>query len=201
MKKEKVKETVREPPQRIKYFAFILYEENRDVLQLERYLETHAYTAYISPLHTPSNNPNTDDNEGDETGGKPHYHVLVALSSPRTLSSVETEFNAVVNKTACFNVGSVASYTRYMLHRGYNDKEQFERGNIGKTFGGFPLDKYLFDKVEDFQIAEFTDWVFYVRETYPCVTFQQLIQIMREERLYQYIAFAAKNTYFVRSLL
>lgn len=124
---------------RVKNTTFILYPETGfELAKLEEYIRKTGYKAAISPLHTP-----------DEDEKKPHYHVVIALSSPRQLSSLSQEFSGATDgkTTLCMPVGDMGALNRYLTHEDNPEKQQFNEKP--RIYNGYQYEKYVFRKYSD----------------------------------------------------
>lgn len=138
---------------RTRVWAFIFYPDEkyfpknwRDLLH-----SVHA-DMIISPLHNPDGVHVSPDEKDFEVHRKRHYHGMIMFDGVKTQQQV-TECLSCLDPfvTYPFPVHSMTGYTRYMVHLGYPDKEQFEDYNTQFiTFGDGQK------KVEEaFEIGEF----------------------------------------------
>lgn len=128
---------------RVKNVTFVLYPESGfEFGALTDYINRTGYRCAISPLHA-----------ADEQDIKPHYHVVIALSSPRELTSLNEEFNSVCTGkcTQLFNVGSLSSITRYLTHMDNPEKEQFNEKP--RIYNGYEYDRLIFKKMTDADVS------------------------------------------------
>lgn len=114
-----------------RYWAFIVYPESvRE--NWENILEEKGMIFCISPLH---------DKDIDPTGEpkKPHYHVLIEYTGPKTYKSVKEEICDEIGATIPKKVESIRGYYRYLIHADNPDKAQYNIEDI-KHYNGFKVE-------------------------------------------------------------
>lgn len=175
---------------RVNNLAFIIYPESQDIERVRYYLATRGYVAAISPLHTP-----------DDEALKPHFHVLVTLSSPRELTSVDAEFNSAFNKTAAFKVGSLKGYARYLCHLDSPDKEQFPIGVEPICINGFEWLKYSSRKIETFEQGKVITAILEEKHKFGVTDLGTLILVFESQGLTEYVSWICSHAYLCVQLL
>lgn len=190
---------------RTRIWAFIVYPDSvrSDWLDILRDLHVDIV---VSPLHSPDLNPSVEENNS-MAHKKEHYHVMVMFDGVKTSSQVSELFSVIgsgVSKP--IYVHSSTGYTRYMVHVGYPDKEQFENpasqltyfGNAGsKVAEAFELQEFdaiqiigqinqfivdndirEFDVLYQYCIADMPKWA-YVLDKYNCRSVHALLSSKR----------------------
>ena len=177
---------------RVKNFAFISYPENGKHSALLSYLCSHSYSAVVSPLHTP---------DGEDL--KPHYHVLIMLSSPRVLDSLKEEF-AEFKGTVPFKVADKGAYARYCSHLDNPEKQQF-----GGQFNGCSLvglhgsdyDKLTFKPLGAVSVVEVYAKLAHIINYEPVYDYSSLIDYAVKHDDIALCDYVVKHSYAVKSYI
>lgn len=134
---------------RTRNFASVIYPDSAPANWLDILSDTHI-PVLISPLHDKDVNPTGEPK-------KPHYHVLLAFDSVKTVEQAVQVFE-LIGGVGCEIIKSFRSYARYLCHLDNPDKEQYDINSV-KCFGGINYfdiiscasDRYLaFGEMMDF---------------------------------------------------
>lgn len=175
---------------RVKNVTFVLYPENGfELATLTDYINRTGYRAAISPLHS-----------ADEQDIKPHYHVVIALSSPRDLSALSGEFGAVCSGkcTQLFNVGSLSSITRYLTHMDNPEKEQFNENP--RIFNGYEYNRLIFKKMTEADVSN----VVYLLSRYMqdgVTSFAELILQANANAQFEFVEYCISHSYAINAFI
>lgn len=140
-----------DPPKisRTRNWAFIMYPDSapeswRDLLT------GHHVDMLISPLHDADLNAT-----GEEK--KPHWHVVLAFSGPKTEKQAQ-ELADSVNGTKVQAVSSMRSYARYLCHLDNPEKAQYEPSQVVVLGGIDYLDMISSAADIDTAISQMEQW-------------------------------------------
>lgn len=151
-----------------RYWSFIAYPESINKNWIKELEETGVQFA-ISPLH---------DKDIDPTGEpkKPHYHVLLEYSGPKTYNSMK-QITDSIGATIPKKVESIRGYYRYLTHMDNPEKAQYNIEDI-KEYNGFKLEltttettiikKKICDIIIGANIKEYCDLLDYFKEIGDC---------------------------------
>lgn len=178
---------------RVKNVAFLSYPENGLHTSLVSFLSSSGYRAVVSPLHEP---------DGEDL--KPHYHVLVMLSSQQELESVKSTF-LDYKVTAPFRVGDKTAYARYLSHLDNPEKQQFEGDDHGCTvIGCVDYDKLIFHPVSSVSVVEVYKRIHSIVLDEGLYSFAQLVLYCCDTNDIELLDYITKHTQsinlFVRSV-
>lgn len=175
---------------RVKNATFILYPDTGfEYGAVEEYIRKTGYKAAISPLHTP-----------DEDEKKPHYHCIIALSSPRQLSSLTQEFAAAAQQhcTACMPVGDMGALNRYLTHEDNPEKQQFNEKP--RIYNGYEYDKYVFRKYADSDCSEVIAKIYTYLQGGVC-NYADLIAAASGDAEWQLVDYCINHAYAVNLII
>ena len=134
---------------RTRNFATVLYPESAPE-DWKEILSRQFVPVFISPLHDKDINPTGDSK-------KPHYHILIAYDTVKTLEQAKTLIS-LINGVGCEVVNSLRGYARYLCHLDNPDKFQYSQDDVSSLCGadyanviGLATDKYkAFGEMQDF---------------------------------------------------
>lgn len=131
---------------RTRNFATIVYPESAPE-NWKSILEEEMVPAFISPLHDMDKNP-TDPATGIAEPKKPHFHVILAFETVKTIEQAE-EIIKKIGGVGCKALNSLRGYARYLCHLDNPEKAQYDIDNViclcGADYAStinLPTDKY-----------------------------------------------------------
>ena len=173
-------ETVRNPPNKSKYFCCMLYPDSTtyNVDSIIKALAQEHMTFALSPIHD-------RDIENDGKPKKGHFHLLLAYSSATTLSNIRGWFKICgMPESDLHSVRVCASgvgYFRYLTHKDNPEKAQYSDKDI-RIFNDF---NEVFKKFSQTS-SDKTDSlvrIFQIVDELNTISFHELIQyLMLNER-------------------
>lgn len=175
-----MKENIRNPPNKSKYFCCLLYPDSTtyNMHSIIKALAQEHMTFALSPIHD-------RDVEDDGSLKKGHFHLLLAYSSATTLNNIRGWFKACgMPETDLHSVRVCASgvgYYRYLTHKDNPEKAQYNDKDIS-IFNDFDE---IFKKFSQTS-SDKTDSlirIFQIADELNTISFHELIQyLMLNER-------------------
>lgn len=137
---------------RTSLWAFIIYPGDSAPDDWLMILRKQFVPMFISPLHQP-----------DDEDLKPHRHVMTMFGSVKSLKQVK-EISDLVHGTQPFMIKDKAGYGKYLIHKGWPDKQQFTDEDLDKDpvigLCGLDYNTFLLDIEDPFLvIQEIEDWI------------------------------------------
>lgn len=157
--------------ERTRNWTFILYPESAPENWLDILNDMHIQFI-VSPLHDKDKEPGT---EGEEFK-KAHYHIVLKFQTKKSyeqICEITNQLNCPIPK----RVHDFQTIVRYLCHLDHPHKYQYPTSEI-QSFGGIDIEEYLtplsamrhmyirqmIDYVEENDITEFRDLVWYARQ-------------------------------------
>lgn len=160
---------------RTRNWTVVIYPEHfirKDITPIKRIqevLNTFHIEYVLSPLHDA-------DKNGAEEDKKPHYHALLLFGGVKSYEQVK-EVIEPLNCPPPQKVHSTKQLVRYFLHLDHPDKHQYSKNDL-ISYGGVDIadllrpsssERYaliaeMMDFIDDNEIAEITDLLFYARK-------------------------------------
>lgn len=155
---------------RARVWTFITYPESLPENYEEVIQERLTIPFVMSPIH------DKDKKKDGDGFKKAHYHNMVMFTNVKSYKQV-TELVACLGASHADQVHSTQAMIRYFIHADQADKAQYSKDDI-RCFNGADVET-LFEKndkeiyanlndmlqvIDDNQIIEYSDFVFYVRQ-------------------------------------
>lgn len=152
---------------RTRIWSFIVYPESAPT-DWEHLLASECVPAIISPLHDKDLNP-------DNTPKKPHWHVLLMYSGPKSQTQVQAVCDKL-NATIPVPVANLQGMARYLIHKDNPEKYQYDSTEIKNLSGAdwsniikTSKDRYdmleaIFAFIREKDIRYYSDLIDYCRE-------------------------------------
>lgn len=166
---------------RSRYFAFVLYPDNKAQMDWLSYLKEREKILYIlhssEPAAIDSGNLLAIDGMNDSPHDyKPHYHVMIRFYNPHYLSGfVRSSCGAIKHAEA---VNDIYSYSRYMIHDTYEclklHKIEYTPADVLYSDIDFWTQCYCTDKAES-NISTFGQLA---QIASSCTTYQELCLVV-----------------------
>lgn len=160
---------------RARVFAFICYPDEATCNNYLELLRDSFIPVLISPIHNPENNDEWDPDSNAE--GKRHCHVMFQFEGKKSINQVEDIVKAIsalgLPSTKPFIVESKLGMTKYFVHDGWPDKEQFSYNQL-ICLNGFKYDDKIFvpmteilKYIDDLGIIEWCDLLDSLKINHP----------------------------------
>lgn len=165
----------REPPNKSKYFCFVLYPDSTtyDVDKIIKALAEEHLSFAVSPIH---------DKDIDDDGSlkKAHYHLLLAYSSATTLNNIRGWVNACGMPASELHsvrvCASAVGYYRYLTHKDNPEKAQYDDNAI-RVFNDYDELFKKFSKTASEKIYDLVR-IFQIVDELNTISFHSLIQYL-----------------------
>jgi len=165
-------------------WAFVAYPDSAPK-NWQEILQQSGLQCCISPLHD-------SDTNADETQKKPHWHVILCYSGPTSYNVVK-KLTDSLKATIPQALEQVKGYYRYLTHKDNPEKIQYDERDI-TSINGFSIRDFIeLTKSEVVKLKmEITDYI----ETNDIREYQELLQGLKKENMFDHWEVAANNTIF-----
>lgn len=171
-----------------RHFCFVLYPDNENHLDIVNKLPSYRYLAILHDRGLES-----DDDAGPDR--KIHYHVYLRFENKRSRDKTALDLGLELNLLRV--CGNPDGYMLYMLHKGYEDKEQFSfneligderlKKRVKKLLSAFSLD-------EDDKVEKLLDWI----DEQDNIRFQDFVRYSLRVGLWDVVK---RSQYLFRSMI
>lgn len=142
---------IRMASSRFRSWFFVAYPESMPANWQDVLVGTHV-PVIVSPLHD-------QDLADDESVKKPHYHILVLYSAPKTLEQFKDDFLKPLNTEVYQIAKDTGGCARYMCHLDQPNKHRYSIGDI-TCLNGADWEKIAFSgNLEYDMLSDIMDWV------------------------------------------